>query len=306
MQTNYLVSLSGPTAVGKTEVSIALAKRFDTAVLSCDARQFFKEMSLGTAVPTEAERAGVQHYFIQHKHIFDPYTVGDFEADALAVLQELFREKNIALLTGGSGLYERAVVEGLDPFPKTRPETRERLNALYTQRGIAPLQEMLRQVDPAYYGEVDLENPRRLIRALEVCLDTAKPYSAYRKGKTAKRFFQTIRIVIDVPREQLYDRIDQRVDDMFEKGLLREAEALYPYRKYNALQTVGYRELFDHLEGLTSLEEARETIKRNTWRYAKRQRSWYRNQLPQARWFGAGQIEEIARHITMRMTEANS
>lgn len=301
MKTNYLIAISGPTAVGKTATAIAVAKHFDTEILSCDARQFYQEMSIGTAVPTRAARAAVKHHFIQHRRIFDPYTVGDFEADALEVLDGLFEKKSIALLAGGSGLYEKAVIEGLDDIPKTRVETREKLNSLYAEQGLKPLQQMLREFDPSYYEVVDLKNPKRLIRALEVCMDTARPYSSYRKGRRAERHFKTIRIVIDAAPEQLYDNINRRVDQMFESGLLYEAQGLYPYRDLNALQTVGYRELFRHFDGKDTLEEAKEAIKRNTRRYAKRQRSWYRNQIGYAQRHGAGRLEEIVRHITSKM-----
>lgn len=297
-----LISVLGPTAVGKTALAIALAAHFETEILSCDARQFFKEMTIGTAVPTADQLAAVTHHFIQHKSIFDPYSVGHFESDARSALDELFQKKDIALLVGGSGLYEKAVTEGLDYFPKTTAKTRKKLNKIHAEQGIVPLQQQLQKEDPAYWDEVDPKNAKRLIRALEVCIDTGSPYSSYRKKKVAKRDFETLRIIIDIPRTRLCDRINRRVDQMFDQGLESEAEKLYPYRNRNALQTPGYRELFLYLEGKIDLGSAKAAIQKNTRRYAKRQVTWLRNQIREAQWHGPPQFEKIIRVIAAKTT----
>ncbi len=301
MQQKRLISVLGPTGVGKTALAIALAQHFGTEITSCDARQFFKEMTIGTAVPTADQRAAVTHHLIQHKSIFDPYSVGDFESDALAVLDELFQKRDIALLVGGSGLYERAITQGLDYFPKTTAETRKKLDKIYAEQGIVPLQKRLQKEDPAYCDEVDLKNARRLIRALEVSIDTGTPYSSYRKKKRAKRDFETIRIIIDRPRTALYDSIDQRVDQMFDQGLCAEAEKLYPNRSLSALQTLGYRELFLYFDGEINSDEAKAAIKKNTRRYAKRQMTWLRNQIRESQWHGPAQFEKIVRAISAKV-----
>lgn len=280
----YLLVVAGPTAVGKTCLSVKLAKRLDTSILSCDSRQFFKEMTVGTAKPCPHELSTVPHLFIDHLSIEDDYTVGDYEREALAVLDDLYQEKKVVLMVGGSGLYVKAVCNGLDNFPAIAKEIRADIIAEYEQNGLTFLQELLERLDPQYYAEVDLNNPQRLIRALEICVGTGKAYSSFRKQSTANRPFKTIKIGLKMDRCQLYERINQRVDTMLKEGLIEEAKKLYPYRHLNALQTVGYKELFGYFDGTHSLEKAVELIKRNTRRYAKRQMTWFRKD-PNISWF---------------------
>ncbi|MCH2196709.1 tRNA (adenosine(37)-N6)-dimethylallyltransferase MiaA [Kordia sp.] len=274
--TNYLISVVGATAIGKTVLSIKLAQHFKAEIISCDSRQFFKEMNIGTAVPSTEELNAAKHHFIQHISIFDSYNVGQFEKDAIAKLDELFEKHNIVIMVGGSGLYVDAVVKGLDDFPRVAPEIRENLNEQLENHGIASLQEKLKQLDPVYYERVALENPHRLIRALEICIGSGKPYSSFLKDKTASRNFKTIKVGLMADREIMYDRINRRVDIMMDAGLLDEAKALHPHKSLNALQTVGYRELFEYMDGNYTLEFAISEIKKNTRRFAKRQGTWFK------------------------------
>lgn len=266
----------GPTAIGKTKLAIALANYFDTEIISADSRQFFKEMRIGTAVPSKEELEQAVHHFIQHKSVFDPFTVGDFEREALKKVEEVFKEKEYVIMVGGSGLYVDAVVKGLDEFPKVSPEVRIRLNTLVEEKGIKYLQQELKKYDPKYYEEVDVDNPHRLIRALEICIGTGLPYSSFLKKKKVQRMFQTTTVGIKAPRETIYERINLRVDMMMKEGLLEEAKSLYDHKALNALQTVGYKELFRFFDGHGTLEFAVEEIKKNTRRFAKRQLTWYR------------------------------
>lgn len=271
-------------------MAIALAKGLNTEILSADSRQFFQEMNIGTAVPSEDELAAVPHHFIQNKSIFDDYSVGDFEKEALLFLNDNFfpldSEKafNFFVMVGGSGLYVDAVIRGLDYFPEIRPGIRENLNTLLKEKGIEYLQAELKQADPEYFSKVDQENPHRLIRALEVFISSGKPYSSFLNKKPARRNFNTILIGLTADREVIYDRINRRVDLMMESGLLEEAKALHKHKNRNALQTVGYRELFEFFESKISKEEAIEEIKKNTRRFAKRQLTWYRKN-PGVNWF---------------------
>ncbi len=275
----YLICILGPTAIGKTRVSIDIAKTLDTEIISCDSRQFYKEMKVGTAVPSQKELAQVEHHFIQHLSIFDDYSVGEFEKDALEKIDELFQTKNILCLTGGSGLYQKAILKGLDYFPKVDKNIRKKLNYTFENEGIKPLQEQLKQLDPEYFKTVDTQNPHRLIRALEICIGTSKPYSSFISTKKASnRQFKPIKIGLKADRAIVYERIEKRIDIMFDNGLLKEAQSLYEHRNLNALQTVGYKELFDYFDGKLNLEEAKSEIKKNTRRYAKRQLTWYRKQ----------------------------
>ena len=273
---NFLINIVGTTAIGKTSLAIALAQYFNTEIISCDSRQFYKEMCIGTAVPSREELSAVPHHFIQHKSIFDPYSVGDFEREAIALITNLFSKKNIIIMVGGSGLYNDSILKGLDNFPPTREGVREQLNQLYREEGITALQQHLRELDPTYYNKVDLQNPQRIIRALEVCLSSDHPYSHYLQQKIIYRPFTPITIGLRADREAIYDRINQRMEVMLEAGLLQEIERLLPYRHLNALQTVGYREFFDFWEGKTSLTEAIENAKMNTRRFAKRQLTWFK------------------------------
>lgn len=271
-----LLAVVGPTGIGKTFWAIQLAKHFNTEILSADSRQFYKEMSIGTAVPSENELKTIKHHFIQHKSIFEPYSVGEFEKDAIALLNELYNTYDIAILAGGSGLYIDAIVKGLDDFPEVTPQIREDLVRQWQSEGIESLQQELKDKDPAYYQTIDLENPHRLIRALEIIKVSGKPYSYFRGKKKSKRNFKTIYVGIEAAREIIYQRIEKRVDIMISEGLLAEAKSLWKHKELNALQTVGYKELFEHFEGETSLERAISEIKKNTRRYAKRQLTWYR------------------------------
>ena len=271
-----LITIVGPTAIGKTALGIFLAKHFDTEIISADSRQFFKEMEIGTAVPSQEELQQVPHHFVQHLSILDSYSVGDFEKEVIDLLEHLFQKKNVVIMVGGSNLYVDAVIHGLDKFPEINPELREKLNTKYKEHGISYLQEELKKRDPDYYQRVDLENPHRLIRALEVSVSANKPYSAFLNQKNESRPFQHLYIGLHAPREVMYERINQRVDQMMKKGLLEEAKKLYPHKNRNALQTVGYKELFEHFDGNCSLEFAVEEIKKNTRRFAKRQLTWLR------------------------------
>jgi tRNA dimethylallyltransferase len=274
--TKIIIAIVGPTAIGKTTRAISLAKHYHTEIISADSRQFYKEMNIGTAVPSAAELGQAKHHFIQHKSIHDRYSVGDFERDAARALKDLFKKHEIIVMVGGSGLYMDAVLYGLDEFPETDATIRKDLNAILRQNGILPLQEQLKQLDPVYYDKVDIENPHRLIRALEVCISSGAPYSSFLGRKKTKHEFPHILLGLYADREVIYKRINERVDTMLRDGLLEEAKNLVPYSHLNALNTVGYKELFAHFEGKQSLEDAIEEIKKNTRRFAKRQLTWYR------------------------------
>jgi len=286
----------GPTAVGKTALCIQLAQRLHTEIVSADARQCYQGMAIGTAQPTPEERQAVSHHLIDFLPIQTPYNAGMFEEDALRTLDSLFSKYQHVVLTGGSGLYIKAVCEGLATMPRIASKIRAHLNARFQQAGLAELVQELAARDPIYYKTVDRCNPRRVIRALEVCLATGQPYSLLRSGLPANRSFQCIKIGLTRDRQVLYKRINQRVEQMLEQGLLAEATALYPYKRYNALQTVGYQELFGYLEGRHEQAEAFELIKRNTRRYAKRQLTWF-GQDQDIRWFHPENFEGILNYI---------
>ncbi|RVT99872.1 tRNA (adenosine(37)-N6)-dimethylallyltransferase MiaA [Mucilaginibacter limnophilus] len=270
-----LIVVTGPTAVGKTAAAIRVAQHYDTAIISADSRQFFKEMSIGTAKPDADELAAAKHYFIDSHSVTEDFSVGDFERKALQLLDELFKTHDVVILAGGSGLYINAVCEGFDDLPKPAEGVRERLNEELENNGIEYLQEKLKAADPDYYTQVDLNNPRRLVRALEVFETTGKPFSSYRVSAQNKRPFNIINIALNMPREQLYERINRRVDIMIEQGLVEEVRSLLPYRRLNALNTVGYSEIFDYFDGKTDLDTAISLIKQNTRRFAKRQLTWF-------------------------------
>ncbi|WP_262247184.1 tRNA (adenosine(37)-N6)-dimethylallyltransferase MiaA [Parapedobacter soli] len=292
-----LVCVVGPTAVGKTAAAIQLARHFQTVILSADSRQFYREMTIGTAKPSEAELAGVPHYFINSHHITDDYSAGDFERDALALLAKLFLHHDIAILVGGSGLFVRAVCQGLDDLPKPLAGVRDRLNELYQQQGLGHLQALLQQADPVYFEEMDRQNPQRVIRALEVYESTGLPFSHFRRGDTTMRPFDVLTLGLDTDRELLYQHINSRVDEMVAAGLLKEVESLLPYRDKPPLQTVGYAELFDYLDGKYSWEQAVEKIKQHTRRYAKRQLTWFRKDKSTA-WFSPTDIDGMIAHVS--------
>lgn len=283
-QKPLLISIVGPTAIGKTTMAIALAKHFKTEIISADSRQFFKEMHIGTAVPTPEELNEAPHHFIQQISVVDNYTVGDFERDALSLLETLFKKNKVVIMVGGSGLYADAVTKGLDEFPAIKEGIREKLNDQLETEGIEALQRALQKADPVYYKEVDLQNPHRLIRALEVIESSGKTFSSYRNQQPKARFFETVKVGLTADREIIYDRINRRVDIMMQEGLLQEVKGLLPFKELNALQTVGYRELIAHLETEQSLEQAVAAIKQNTRRFAKRQLTWFRKDQ-QINWF---------------------
>ncbi|WP_228085069.1 tRNA (adenosine(37)-N6)-dimethylallyltransferase MiaA [Mucilaginibacter sp. JRF] len=275
-QPKTLIVVAGPTAVGKTAAAIQLARHYNTVVVSADSRQFFREMSIGTAKPDADELAAAKHYFIDSHSITENFNVGDYEKQALQLLDELFKVHDVVILAGGSGLYIKAVCEGFDELPVAAASVRDNLSRELEQHGITHLQQKLKDADPDYYNEVDLSNPQRIIRALEVFETTGKPFSSYRTANTNKRPFNIIKLALTMPREQLYDRINRRVDIMMEQGLLDEVRTLLAYRHLNALNTVGYTELFDYIDEKIDLKTAIDMIKQNTRRFAKRQLTWFR------------------------------
>lgn len=273
---NYLITVVGPTAIGKTALSIKLAQHFKADIISCDSRQFFKEMSIGTAVPEPEELAAATHHFIQNKSIHEEYSVGHFEREALQKLEELFLKNNIVIMVGGSGLYVDAVINGLDHFPTIDASVREELNKRLETEGLESLQNQLRELDPETYNEIAIENPHRIIRALEVCIGSGQTYSSFKNKPKIPRNFTPIKVGLKADREIIYDRINRRVDIMLEKGLLKEVEELYHLKHLNALQTVGYRELFQYLDGTIDFDFAVSEIKKNSRRFAKRQLTWFK------------------------------
>ncbi|MBL7786752.1 MAG: tRNA (adenosine(37)-N6)-dimethylallyltransferase MiaA [Chitinophagales bacterium] len=292
-----LIVVAGPTAVGKTSVAIQLAKQLGTVVVSCDSRQFFREMNIGTAKPTATELAQVQHYFIDSLSIFDPYTVGDFERECHVLLNGLYEKHDSVILCGGSGLYIKAVCEGLDHFPNIPSHIRPQLMDEWAKNGIAFLQDELQRADPVAFANIDTNNPHRLLRALEVCLATGKPYSSFLQQKSINSpIFEPVKIMLDLDREVLYNRINRRVDEMLKAGLLAEVEALLPHQQLNALQTVGYQELFDYFNGKISYDYAVELIKQNSRRYAKRQLTWFRKDTSY-RWFNPADVDKILAYV---------
>ena len=286
----YLITIIGPTAIGKTSLSIVLATYFKCEIISCDSRQFFKEMTIGTAVPNKAELEVATHHFIQNKSIFENYTVGDFEKEAMAQLEQLFSTNDYAILVGGSGLYVDAILKGFDEFPEIESAIRKDVNANYEKLGIGYLQQKLELLDPEYYQTLTIENPQtlqnpqRMMRFVEVCIGAGKPYSSYLNQKQNSRSFTPILIGLEADRKIIYNRINQRVDIMMNEGLLAEAKTVYPNKELNALQTVGYRELFSYFDREISLEFAIEEIKKNTRRFSKRQLTWFKRN-ENTKWF---------------------
>lgn len=279
-----LISIVGPTAIGKTTLSIALAQHFKCPIISSDSRQFYKEMRIGTAVPSAEELAAAEHHFIQNRSIFEDYSVGQFEKDALNKIAELHKNNKVIVMVGGSGLYVDAVLKGLDYFPEVATEVRSQLTNELEKNGIKSLQEQLKSLDPKSYTSIELNNPHRLIRALEICIGTGKPFSYFKSKPKTPRPFKTIKIGLTADREIMYDRINKRVDIMVDEGLIEEAKSVYPHKSLNALQTVGYRELFEYFNGTIDRETAIAEIKKNTRRFAKRQGTWFRKD-PEINWF---------------------
>jgi tRNA dimethylallyltransferase len=276
MSNKYLISIVGPTAIGKTALSIKLANHFNTEIISADSRQFFKEMTIGTAAPTPTELASAKHHFIHHKSIEDDYNVGAFEKEAISLLNELFKTTNIVIMVGGSGLYTDAVTKGLDDFPEIDSSIRLTLNKQLQSEGLEHLQNQLKKLDQKTYNSIAIDNPHRVIRALEVCIGTNKPYSSFLNNKKTERNFTTISIGLTADREIIYNRINKRVDLMLDDGLLEEVKQLLPKQQLNALNTVGYKELFKYLNNEWILDFAISEIKKNTRRFAKRQLTWFK------------------------------
>jgi len=299
----HLITIVGPTAIGKTALSIALAQHFKCEIISCDSRQFFKEMTIGTAVPNQEELQAATHHFIQNKSIFENYSVGDYEKEALLKIEELFQNNDFVILIGGSGLYVDAILKGFDEFPEIDPKVRSEVNSNYEKLGIEYLQKQLQLLDPDYYQKITaenpqtLQNPQRMMRFVEVCIGTQKPYSSFLNQKKNNRNFTPVLIGLDAERQIIYNRINQRVDIMMNEGLLEEAKNLYPNKALNALQTVGYRELFTYFDGDFTLPFAIEEIKKNTRRFSKRQLTWFkRNEV--TKWFDyATDRKEIINYI---------
>ena len=307
----YLITIVGPTAIGKTALSIQLAQHFGCEIVSCDSRQFYQEMTIGTAVPTSEELNSAPHHFIHNQSIFKNYTVGDFEKEAIAQLDALFTKNDFAILVGGSGLYVDAVLKGFDDFPEITTAIRENVSQQYEQNGIEYLQQQLQQLDTTYYEKLTtdnpqtLQNPQRMMRFVEVCLGTGKPYSSFLNQKQNERNFTPIVIGLEAERAVLYDRINQRVDLMIKAGLLEEAKNLFSHKDLNALQTVGYRELFDYFEDKISLSQAIEEIKKNTRRFAKRQLTWFKRKENTA-WFDfKTDKNEIIQYIETKKCNTN-
>ncbi len=305
VQQKFLISVVGATAVGKTEIAIRLAKYFQTEVVSADSRQFFKELSIGTAKPTLAEMQGVPHHLVDNLSITQNYSATDFERDALAILEKLFANKDIAILVGGSGLYCKALWEGFDDIPDVPETIRKQVIEMYQEKGLSFLQSELQKWDEVYFRQVDIQNPQRLMRALEVCYATGKPFSSFRRAKKTQRNFQNIKIGLERPRQELYERINQRMDLMLSQGLLQEAQSLYSYKMHNALQTVGYREIFRYLEGKQDWENTIRLLKQNSRHYAKRQITWFKKDT-EITWFHPSQWIEILQFIEQRIEQLRS
>ena len=291
-----LIVVVGPTGSGKTSLSVELARHYSAPIISTDSRQFYRGMAIGTAQPTAEELAAAEHYFIADREPEDDYNCGKYESDALALLDKLFAENEYVVAVGGSGLYIQALCSGMDALPEANEELRKELTARLNNEGLAPLAEELRRLDPEYAATADMQNPSRVMRALEVCITSGRPYSEQRHGTTAERSFNIVKIGVDMPRDILYDRINRRVDMMIADGLAEEARTMLPKRELNALQTVGYREMFDYFDGKISIDEAIELIKRNSRRYAKRQMTWFRRDT-EIGWFAPDKLNDIIEHI---------
>jgi len=287
-----LIVIAGPTGIGKTDLGIYLAKALETEIISADSRQFFKELKIGTAVPNEQQLLEIKHHFIANISIHDYYNASIYEFAVIELLKKLFETKQAVVMVGGSGMYIDAVCTGIDDLPDIDPEIRTNLYEKYVNEGIESIRFELKRLDPEYYNIVDLKNPKRILKGLEVCMMTGKTYTSYRKAIKKEREFNILKIGLQMDRASLYERVDKRVDMMFEQGLLDEAKAFYPYKSINALNTVGYKEIFDHFDGEYDLDKAIELIKRNSRRYAKRQLSWFMRDK-EINWFEPSEKEQI-------------
>ncbi len=292
MPSHFLVIVAGPTAVGKTPLAIQLAKHLGTEIINADSRQVYHEMKIGTAMPALEQLAEVKHHLIGHRSIHEPYNASVYEQEAIRLIHALFKHYKIVVMSGGSGMYIDSVCHGIDDIPTVDPSVRARLNREFHSEGLKAIQARLLKSDPEYYKKVDLNNPKRLLKALEITEMTGKPYSSYLTGKAKQREFGVIRLGLDLPRDELHDRINRRVDSMIAGGLLDEAWGLYPYRQLNALKTVGYKEIFDYFDNTCSLDEAVELIKGHTRQYARRQLTWFRKDR-QTNWFAPEEIHAM-------------
>ena len=300
-----LIVITGPTAVGKTALCLDIAQHFGIPIINADSRQIYKELKIGTASPTSEQLQLVPHYFVGSLSLTDYYSASLFEQQVLEILSRQFRSHDFALMAGGSMMYIDAVCDGIDDIPTVDDQTRETLKQRLKEEGLEALVEQLKELDPEYYAIVDRQNPRRVVHGLEICLMTGRTYTSFRKREKKERPFRIVKIGLNRPREELYDRINQRVDQMMQQGLLDEAKALYPMRQMNALNTVGYKELFDYLDGRWPLEEAVERIKGNTRRYARKQLTWYKKD-PQIRWFHPDEKEQIISYISQDYEQRNN
>lgn len=296
MYKKLTVFIVGPTAVGKTDVAIEVAGSLNTEIISADSRQVYRELGIGTAVPTPDQLGRVKHHLLQHHSVTEYYSAALFEEESLLLLNKLFEKHNTVVLTGGSGLYIQAICEGIDDIPRVDAEIRKTLIERLENEGLESLRFELRKLDPVSYDRIDLKNPKRILKALEVSLSSGKPYSEFLTREKKKRDFRVIKIGLRLDRKVLYERINRRVDKMMENGLLEEVRKNIKYRDTNALNTVGYKELFDYLDGKHSLEEAVRLIKRNSRHYARRQLSWF-NRDPEIKWFSPDQVSEIINFI---------
>jgi tRNA dimethylallyltransferase len=298
-----LLVILGPTGVGKTNISLRLAEHLGCPVVSADSRQFYRELKIGTAAPTDKQLNRVKHYFIGSHSIFDEYSAGQYELDALNLLEELFQKNNVAMLVGGSMMYIDAVCNGMDDIPTVNAETREFWTRQYAECGLEFIQNELKRLDPKHYEEVDLQNSKRVLHALEICTITGNPYSDLRTGKRKERPFNILKIGLTRSREELYERINSRVDEMITDGLLQEAEQFYQFRQMNTLNTVGYKELYEYMDGKWTLDFAVNMIKQDSRRYAKRQLTWF-NRDKEIRWFHPDEEEQIIDFVNDKITNS--
>lgn len=305
MASKYLIVLLGPTGVGKTDLSIRLSKHYNAPILSADSRQFFRELRIGTAAPTSSQLNAAEHHFIGHKSVTERYSCGMFELDALAELEKIYTTRDVALLVGGSMLYINAVCQGIDDFPAPDPDLRRSLEEQLKKEGIESLKAQLKLLDIEHYRKIDLKNTQRVLKAVEVCLQTGKPYSSFLTQPSKQRPFELIKIGLTLPRQELYDRINRRVDKMIDQGLVNEVESLKEHRSRNALKTVGYKEIFEYLEGYTTLDKAIDLIKRNSRRYAKRQLTWWAKDTD-IRWFNPSHEQVISEYIDSVISNKDS
>lgn len=296
MDKKFLIIICGPTASGKTPMALYIARHFHTVIINADSRQIYTEMSIGTAKPNREQLAAIKHYLIGNKSIHDYYNASMYEVEVLDLLKKLFLQHDVVVMVGGSGMYINAVCRGIDEFPSTDPPVREKMKRIYEEEGISGIRELLKTKDAEYYQKVDINNPQRILKALEIIEMTGKPYSSFLTGRYKKRDFSTVKIGLNLPRPVLHQRISQRVDHMLENGLLGEIKELHPFRHMNALNTVGYKEFFDYAEQKTTFEEAVEKVKAHTRQYARRQLTWF-NKDKDISWFHPEDTKKIIKHI---------